>query len=39
MKMENEVAAHFAGVIAGLEVSPGEAVTTGQTICTISANG
>ncbi len=35
MKMENEVAAHRAGTIAGLAVTVGQPVTTGQPICSI----
>jgi acetyl-CoA/propionyl-CoA carboxylase biotin carboxyl carrier protein len=35
MKMENEIAAHRAGVVADLAVAPGEAVTSGQAICVI----
>ncbi|HUZ81565.1 MAG TPA: biotin/lipoyl-containing protein, partial [Gaiellaceae bacterium] len=38
MKMENEVAAHRAGVVAGLSVAVGEPVTTGQAICEIEAS-
>jgi biotin carboxyl carrier protein len=33
--MENEIAAHRAGVVADLAVAPGEAVTSGQAICVI----
>jgi biotin carboxyl carrier protein len=36
MKMENEVHAHRAGVVAQLSVAPGEPVATGQVICVIS---
>jgi acetyl-CoA/propionyl-CoA/long-chain acyl-CoA carboxylase, biotin carboxylase, biotin carboxyl carrier protein len=35
MKMENEIAAHKAGVIAELAVSPGDAVRTGDTLAVI----
>jgi acetyl-CoA/propionyl-CoA carboxylase biotin carboxyl carrier protein len=35
MKMENEVIAHRAGVVSGLSIAPGQAVTTGQAICGI----
>jgi biotin carboxyl carrier protein len=33
--MENEIAAHRAGVITQLGVEPGQAVTSGQTICVV----
>jgi len=36
MKMENEITAHRDGVITGLSVAPGQAVTTGQVICVVS---
>jgi len=36
MKMENEVTAHVAGVIAELSVEPLQPVTIGQAICTIA---
>jgi acetyl-CoA/propionyl-CoA carboxylase, biotin carboxylase, biotin carboxyl carrier protein len=36
MKMENEVTAHAAGVIAELSVEPLQPVTIGQAICTIA---
>src|SRR4029077_18968775 len=36
MKMENEITAHRDGVITGLSVAPGQAVTTGQIICVVS---
>jgi acetyl-CoA/propionyl-CoA carboxylase biotin carboxyl carrier protein len=39
MKMENEVSAHRAGVVATLAVVTGQAVTIGQAICTIVADG
>jgi acetyl-CoA/propionyl-CoA carboxylase biotin carboxyl carrier protein len=39
MKMENEVAAHRAGVVSGLSVAAGLPVATGQVICVISADG
>ncbi|MEA2184736.1 MAG: acetyl-CoA/propionyl-CoA carboxylase, biotin carboxylase, biotin carboxyl carrier protein, partial [Solirubrobacteraceae bacterium] len=35
MKMENEIMAHKAGVIAELAVSPGDAVRTGDTLAVI----
>ena len=35
MKMENEVTAHVAGVVAELSVAAGQPVTTGQAICVI----
>ena len=35
MKMENEVVAHKAGVVADVAVATGAAVTTGQAICAI----
>jgi acetyl-CoA/propionyl-CoA/long-chain acyl-CoA carboxylase, biotin carboxylase, biotin carboxyl carrier protein len=35
MKMENEIAAHRAGVITKLAVTPGQAVTLGQVICVV----
>jgi len=37
MKMENEVTAHRAGVVAELAVQPGQSVTIGQSICVIAA--
>ena len=37
MKMENEIAAHRAGVVSGLSVAPGQPVTSGQVICVVSA--
>jgi acetyl-CoA/propionyl-CoA carboxylase biotin carboxyl carrier protein len=39
MKMENELAAHRAGVVTGLSVAAGDAVTFGQTICVVAPNG
>jgi acetyl-CoA/propionyl-CoA carboxylase biotin carboxyl carrier protein len=39
MKMENEVTAHAAGVIAELAVEPLQPVTIGQAICTIAPAG
>ena len=33
--MENEIAAHRSGVVTGLAVSPGQAVTLGQVICVL----
>jgi acetyl-CoA/propionyl-CoA/long-chain acyl-CoA carboxylase, biotin carboxylase, biotin carboxyl carrier protein len=38
MKMENEIAAHRAGVVTGLAVAPGDAVAAGQQICLVSAS-
>jgi acetyl-CoA/propionyl-CoA carboxylase biotin carboxyl carrier protein len=35
MKMENEITAHKAGVIADIAVAVGDAVTSGATLCTI----
>jgi acetyl-CoA/propionyl-CoA carboxylase biotin carboxyl carrier protein len=35
MKMENEVHAGRAGIVRNLSVEPGQAVTTGQVICTL----
>ena len=35
MKMENEVVAHKAGVVAEIAVATGAPVTTGQAICVI----
>jgi biotin carboxyl carrier protein len=35
MKMENEVVAHRAGTVAGVVVTVGQPVTTGQAICSI----
>ena len=35
MKMENEIAAHRAGVVTDLSVKPGEAVGSGQVICVV----
>ncbi|HEX8160046.1 MAG TPA: acetyl-CoA carboxylase biotin carboxylase subunit [Solirubrobacteraceae bacterium] len=35
MKMENEITAHKAGVIAELAISPGDAVRTGDTLAVI----
>ena len=35
MKMENEIAAHRAGVVRGVAVAPGDAVTSGQTLCLV----
>ena len=34
--MENEIAAHRAGVVTRLSVAPGDAVTTGQVICVVA---
>jgi biotin carboxyl carrier protein len=36
--MENEVHAHRAGLVSGLAVEPGEAVTNGQVICLVGAD-
>ncbi|MDY6054833.1 acetyl/propionyl/methylcrotonyl-CoA carboxylase subunit alpha [Micrococcus sp.] len=36
MKMEQPLTAHRAGVVSGLEVSPGETVTAGTVLATIS---
>jgi acetyl-CoA/propionyl-CoA carboxylase biotin carboxyl carrier protein len=36
MKMENEVHAHRAGVVAHLSVEPGKPVTSGQVICELA---
>jgi acetyl-CoA/propionyl-CoA carboxylase biotin carboxyl carrier protein len=36
MKMENEVRAPHAGLVGGLSVAAGQAVSTGQVICTIT---
>jgi acetyl-CoA/propionyl-CoA carboxylase biotin carboxyl carrier protein len=36
MKMENEITAHRAGVVTELAVEPGQAVTSGQTICVVN---
>jgi len=36
MKMENEVAAHRAGVVSELSVRPGQQVATGHAICVVS---
>jgi len=37
--MENEITAHREGVVAGLKVSPGETVKTGQVICIVAPEG
>ena len=39
MKMENEITAHKAGVIAELAVKEGDAVTSGATIAVIKSDG
>jgi acetyl-CoA/propionyl-CoA carboxylase biotin carboxyl carrier protein len=39
MKMENEVHAHRAGVVAGLAIAEGQPIANGQLICVIGANG
>ena len=36
MKMENEITAPRAGVVAELQVAAGQTVTVGQAICRIS---
>jgi biotin carboxyl carrier protein len=38
MKMENEVHAHRTGTVRNLSVEPGQAVTTGQVICTLESD-
>src|SRR3954447_1000894 len=35
MKMENEIAAHRAGVVTELSVEPGQAVGNGQVVCVV----
>ena len=35
MKMENEIAAHRAGVVTELSIEPGQAVSRGQVICVV----
>ncbi len=35
MKMENEIAAHRAGVVTDLSVEPGQAVRSGQVLCVV----
>jgi biotin carboxyl carrier protein len=37
--MENEVTAHRAGTIGSLAVAPGQAVSIGEAICVIAADG
>ena len=37
MKMENEIAAHRAGVVTELAVEPGQAVSSGQVICVVES--
>ena len=39
MKMENEIVAPHAGVVHGLAVGPGSAVTSGQVVCSVVAPG
>ena len=39
MKMENEITAHKAGVIAELAVKEGDAVASGATIAVIKSDG
>ena len=36
MKMEQPLVAHREGIIAGLNVSVGQTVTSGQNLCTIN---
>jgi acetyl-CoA/propionyl-CoA carboxylase biotin carboxyl carrier protein len=36
MKMENEIAAHTAGVVTELSVEPGQPVSAGQAICIVA---
>jgi acetyl-CoA/propionyl-CoA carboxylase, biotin carboxylase, biotin carboxyl carrier protein len=36
MKMENEIAAHRAGVVTDLSVEPGQPVSTGQVVCVVA---
>jgi len=35
MKMENEIAAHRAGMVTELAVEPGQAVSSGQVLCVV----
>jgi acetyl-CoA/propionyl-CoA carboxylase biotin carboxyl carrier protein len=35
MKMENEIAAHRAGVVTELSIEPGQAVSSGQVLCVV----
>jgi acetyl-CoA/propionyl-CoA carboxylase biotin carboxyl carrier protein len=35
MKMENEIVAHRAGIVARLSVTPGAQVASGQLICLV----
>jgi acetyl-CoA/propionyl-CoA carboxylase biotin carboxyl carrier protein len=39
MKMENEIAAHRAGIVTELSVSAGQSVRTGQVICVVRQEG
>jgi urea carboxylase len=39
MKMENEIATPYAGVVTDLAVAPGSPVTTGQVICIVRSTG
>jgi acetyl-CoA/propionyl-CoA carboxylase biotin carboxyl carrier protein len=39
MKMENEIRADRAGIVAQLAVGAGEPIAAGQTICVIDASG
>jgi acetyl-CoA/propionyl-CoA carboxylase biotin carboxyl carrier protein len=36
MKMENEIAAHRAGVVTDLAIEPGQTVTSGQVLCVVA---
>ncbi len=36
MKMENEIAAHRAGVVTELAIEPGQTVTSGQVLCVVA---
>ena len=38
MKMENEIAAHRAGIVTDISVAPGDAVASGQVICRVVAD-
>jgi biotin carboxyl carrier protein len=33
--MENEISAHRAGIVRAVAVAPGDAVTSGQTLCLV----
>jgi acetyl-CoA/propionyl-CoA carboxylase biotin carboxyl carrier protein len=39
MKMENEITAHKAGVVAELPIAVGSSVATGDTLAVISSSG